>query len=236
MTPPGGRVTFGGETIPYEILYRTTRKTLTIEVHPDGRVLVRAPQNCPPDMISSKVQKRIAWISRQLSDFERYQPRTPARQYIPGESHLYLGRLYRLKVLRDHKSEVKIARGIVLVTLPTNPTPERIKAALDRWYLDRARKVFSEALETFLPNFKTSIPPRLVIRAMQTRWGSLSPSGTLTLNATLIRAPRPCIDYVVVHELCHLKYRDHNPRFFRLLSQVMPDWAQRKQRLEAALL
>lgn len=231
-----GTLTWGTDTIRYEVRFLTSRQTLSLEVHPDSRVLVRAPVDCPETLIAERVQRRAAWISRQLADFERYRPRTPARQYINGESHLYLGRQYRLKLAEGDSASVKLARGQLLVTLPGEPEPERVKALLQRWYLDRARAVFTEVLDSSLLHFKGVSSPRLIVRAMQSRWGSLSRAGTMTLNVTLVRAPRPCIEYVVTHELCHIRHRDHDARFFKLLGQVMPDWVRRKRRLEAALL
>jgi predicted metal-dependent hydrolase len=231
-----GTLTWGTDTIRYEVRFLASRQTLAIEVHPDSRVLVRAPVDCPEALIAERVQKRAAWISRQLAEFERYRPRTPARQYINGESHLYLGRQYRLKLAEGDAASVKLTRGQLLVSLPGEPEPERVKALLHRWYLDRARAVFTEVLDASLRHFKGVEQPRLIVRAMQSRWGSLSRAGSMTLNVNLVRAPRLCIEYVVTHELCHTTHRDHDARFFKLLGQVMPDWEQRKQRLEAALL
>jgi predicted metal-dependent hydrolase len=231
-----GTLIYGRDTIQYEVHFLASRRTLAIEVHPDSRVLVRAPLGCPEALIAERVQKRAGWISRQLTEFERYRPRTPARQYINGESHLYLGRQYRLKVMSGESASVKLTRGQLLVSLLGEPDPERIRALLYRWYLDRARLIFGEVLEASLRHFKGIDHPRLIVRTMQSRWGSLSRAGTMTLNVNLVRAPRPCIEYVVVHELCHIKHRDHDARFFKLLGKAMPDWEQRKQRLEAALL
>ena len=231
-----GSLTYGRDTIRYEVRFVESRSTLSIEVHPDSRVLVCAPMGCPQAVIAERVRKRARWISRQLAEFEGYRPRTPARQYISGESHLYLGRQYRLKLLAGDKAGVKCARGQLLVSLPGEPDPERVKAVLHRWYLDRARTVFSDVLDGSLRHFKGAERPRLIVRAMQSRWGSLSRAGTMTLNVNLVRAPRPCIEYVVTHELCHVKHRDHDAHFFKLLGQVMPDWHQRKRRLETALL
>lgn len=231
-----GAIDYGSETIRYEVRFLATRRTLGIEVHPDSRVLVRAPAGCPETLIAERVRKRAAWISRRIAEFQRYRPRTPPRQYLSGESHLYLGRQYRLQLLAGEVAAVKLSRGRMVATLPGAPDPERVKALLHRWYLERARTVFSEVLDTCLPQFKGIERPRLIVRAMQSRWGSLSRAGTMTLNASLVRAPRPCIEYVVTHELCHLRHRDHDARFFRLLGQVMPDWEHRKQRLEGALL
>ena len=231
-----GTLTYGTETIRYEVRFLASRQTLAIEVHPDSRVLVRAPVGCPEGVIAARVRKRAAWISRQLAEFERYRPRTPARQYVNGESHLYLGRQYRLKVLQEDAAGVKLARGQLVVSLPGDADPDRVKVLLHRWYLDRARAVFGEVLDATLPRFKGVQRPRLIVRAMQSRWGSLSRAGNMTLNVNLVRAPRFCIEYVVTHELCHTRHRDHDAKFFKLLGRVMPDWESRKQKLEAALL
>lgn len=229
-------IVFGTETISYEIRFLPTRRTLGIEVHPDLSVVVRAPADCDLDTIQARVGKRASWISKQLTNFQRYSPRTPARQYVSGETHLYLGRQYRLKVVAGELAPVKMNRGHLELTLPGKADPDRVKALLHRWYLDHARKVFIDVLDELLPRFKGQQRPRLIVRAMQSRWGSLSQAGTMTLNANLVRAPRACIEYVVTHELCHIKHRDHDASFFRLLGQVMPDWEKRKQRLETALL
>jgi len=231
-----GILTYGRDTIRYEVRFLASRQSLGIEVHPDSRVLVRAPVDCPEALIAERVQKRAGWISRQLAEFERYRPRTPARQYVSGETHLYLGRQYRLKLLQGETADVKLARGQLLVSLSGDPDPDRIKTLLHDWYLERARAVFSDVLDTILARFERAERPRLIVRTMQSRWGSLSRAGTMTLNVNLVRAPRPCIEYVVAHELCHTRHRDHDTRFFKLLRQVMPDWELRKQRLEAALL
>jgi predicted metal-dependent hydrolase len=230
------KLEYGTETIRYQVQWVSTRRTLGIEVHPDRRVVVRAPSGCAEEVIAQRVQKRAGWISRQLSEFQRYNPRTPQRQYLGGETHLYLGRQYRLAFVAREPAVVRMSRGQLVIAIPGKPDPERVKAMLQRWYLDHAKAVFREVLDEYLPRFEGHEAPRLVIRTMRSRWGSLSPAGTMTLNANLIRAPRACIEYVVAHELCHLKYRNHDVRFFRMLGRVMPDWEKRKQRLETALL
>jgi len=231
-----GTVEFGSETIRYEVRFLASRQTLGIEVHPDQRVVVRAPAGCSAEAIAARVQKRASWISRQIADFARYTPRTPQRQYLSGETHLYLGRQYRLKVLSGEAASVKLSRGYLTVVLPGTPDREHVRALLHRWSLDRAGVVFGEVLKTCLARSNIARPPRIIVRAMQSRWGSMSLAGTITLNSQLIRAPRACIEYVISHELCHLTHRDHDANFYRLLGQVMPDWEKRKQRLEAALL
>lgn len=231
-----GVIEFGRESIRYEVQFLASRRTLGIEVHPDQRVVVRAPSGCPAELIAERVQKRASWISRQIADFQRYNPRTPQRQYLSGETHLYLGRQYRLKVVSGDVASVKLSRGYLTVTVSGVPDRERVRTMLHRWSLVRAREVFDEVLAKNLRRYSITRQPRLIVRAMLSRWGSLSQAGTMTLNSRLICAPRACIEYVITHELCHLIHRDHDASFYRLLGQVMPDWEKRKQRLEAALL
>lgn len=227
---------YGTEVIRYQVLRVSTRRTLGIEVHPDRRVIVRAPADCAEELITQRVNRRAGWISRQLAEFERYSPRTPQRQYVSGETHLYLGRQYRLKLVAGESASVRMNRGQIVVTTPGKPEPERAKVLLQRWYLEHAKIIFKAVLDQQLSRFKGHQCPRLIVRTMQSRWGSLSPAGAMTLNVNLIRAPRSCIEYVVAHELCHLRHRDHNSNFYRLLGKVMPDWEKRKQKLELALL
>jgi predicted metal-dependent hydrolase len=236
MSTRPGAFTYGPKTIDYEVQLLHSRKTLAIEVHPDGRVLVRAPAGCPEDIIAHRVQNRAAWILRQLKDFERFQPRTPPRHYVNGESHLYLGRQYRLKIVLAGSAEVRVERGHLSISLPAPASSERVREVLQRWYRDRARLHFEEALDAILPRFEGLGRPRLIVRTMQSRWGSLSSASNMTLNVNLVRAPRTCIEYVVAHELCHLRHRDHNDAFYQLLERVIPDWVKRKERLELALM
>lgn len=231
-----GSLSYGHDSIPYEVLFLSTRKTLSIEVFPSGRVLVRAPLGCPEGLILERLHKRAGWISRQLAEFASYRPRTPTRQYLSGETHLYLGRRYRLKVAPGSTAGVNISGGHLVVSLPGEIGPDQVKAQLDRWYLERAKVIFAEVLQACLPRFQGVNRPHIRVRSMRSRWGSLSTTNTMTLNVNLVRAPRPCIEYVVIHELCHTRQRNHDTSFFRLLAQVMPDWQQHKQRLEQALL
>nr|MBP8927095.1 M48 family metallopeptidase [Pseudomonadales bacterium] len=229
-----GVIEFGRESICYEVQFFASRRTLGIEVHPDQRVVVRAPTGCSTDVIAERVQKRASWISRQIADFQRYNPRTPQRQYLSGETHLHLGRQYRLKVISGDVASVKLSRGYLTVTVSGVPDRERVRTMLHRWNLERAKDVFEEVLIKTLTRSNIAQHPRIIVRAMQSRWGSLSRAGTMTLNSQLIRAPRACIEYVITHELCHLTHRDHDASFYRMLGQLMPDWEKRKQRLEAA--
>jgi len=237
MSRMSDSITYGRESIPFDVLF-VDRKSMEIAVHPDSRVVVKAPVGTGMANIKSRLVKRARWIKHQISYFSQFSPRTPARQYVGGESHLYLGRQYRLKIQMGKISQVKLVHGYFWVTVNDDPAPERVKRLLEKWYADKAKERFNEVFEKYLPEFeRQGLPaPSIMIRRMKTRWGSLSPNGTLTLNVELIRAPKECIEYVITHELCHLKHRQHDAAFYRLLEQRMPDWQKRKHKLELALV
>jgi len=231
-------VRYGSEIIDYRVEHSARRKTLSIEVHPDAAIVVRAPVDCSPAVIERAVRRRAKWITRQRTRFARYKPRTPPRRYVSGETHLYLGRQYRLKVVAADQAAVKLSRDMLLVETPHGRAPEHVGAVLRAWYRERARQVFGQVIEERFQDFarRGQDAPRLAVRAMKTRWGSLAASGLVTLNVELIRAPRPCIEYVVTHELCHLVHKHHGLAFYRMLNHLMADWPARRAKLELALL
>lgn len=236
MDADKGSLEYGTRRIDYEILF-VDRKTLEIAVHPDSKVIVRAPVKAPLDKINSKVTKRARWIHKQLDYFSRFEPRTTPRAFISGETHLYLGRQYRLKVKKGTQNNIKLARGIFWITCKKRTDSVAIRELLDAWYRARATEIFNECLDECMNKFKRQgfRTPRLRIAHLKKRWGSLSASGLLSINIDLIRAPRECIEYVVTHELCHQKIHNHGPGYYKLLDLLMPDWAVRKHRLELKL-
>nr|WP_279342505.1 SprT family zinc-dependent metalloprotease [Geotalea sp. SG265] len=211
---------------------------MEIAVHPDGRVVVKAPVGTEFDVVRQRVVKRAGWVKRQLEYFRQFEPRTPPRRYLGGETHLYLGKRYILKVSEGDSNEVKLNRGHIAVTTAETTSAERVRHLLDQWYKQKAVAKFNDSFDRCWPPFASmlAIKPKIQLRHMNKRWGSLSKRGTLTLNTELIRAPRECIDYVITHELCHVQYHNHSSTFYDLLEKVMPDWEKRKHRLELSLV
>ena len=210
---------------------------MQIAVYPDGKVVVKAPEGTLVEEVKKRVRRRSRWIKKQLDYFQQFEPRTPPRCYVSGETHFYLGRRYRLKVISATESSVKLSRGFLHVSVKETAESAVIKQLLDCWYTEKAQQHFPASFKRCWPAFeKQGLPcPNLKIRTMKTRWGSLSSKGNLTLNLVLIRAPRECIDYVMTHELCHLVHSNHGPGFYQLLEQTMPDWKQHKAKLEMNL-
>lgn len=237
MNLPFGTVSYGKEQVQFSVLY-SARKTLGIEVYPDSNVLVKAPLGTDPAEVKKRVVKRVRWILKQQHYFHQFDPRTPERQFVGGETHLYLGRQFRLKISDGSQDSVKLTRGYFSVEVKSAVSSDKVKSLLEGWYAAKAGVIFEESIGHCWPYFDKlgMMKPRLQIRRMQKRWGSLSKSGTLTVNTDLIRAPKECIDYVITHELCHIQCHDHSSDFYRLLEKVMPDWEKRKHKLELALV
>ncbi len=142
----------------------------------------------------------------------------------------YLGRRYRLKIDRYQAyKEIKLTRGFFHIQVKDSGSPEQIKQMMDSWYADKTAMKFQESFDRCWQRFNdlAAAKPLMVIRRMKKRWSSLSKNGRLTLNTDLIQAPKDYIDYVITHELCHLRFHDHGPNFCRLLEHMMPDWERR---------
>jgi hypothetical protein len=214
------------------------RKTMEITVHPDCTIIVKAPVGADIRLIENKIRKRARWILRQLNYFKQFTPKTPNRCYVNGETHLYLGKQYRLKLVDGTENSVKLSHGFFYITCRGVPAPEMAQKILDKWYAQKARLHFAQCLDCCWKKFDSLgiHKPNLSIKRMKKRWGSLSDKGTITLNTDLIRAPKECIDYVVMHELCHLKYNNHSQEFYKLLDSILPGWEKIKHKLELSMV
>lgn len=230
------RIRYGDEVIAFEVRRQHTRsqQRLSIHVEPDGRVLVDAPPNVEVGRLLDGVRLRARWISQQL---ERIRLRTALpspQEYVSGESMLYLGRRYRLKVHLDAetKSLARMRGAFIEVTTPERD-PRLVAAALTCWYRHRAREVFVHRMRAVAEplHWVRELPP-VRLQFMKLQWGSCSPAGRITLNPWLVRAPREAIDYVLLHELCHLRHHNHSRAFYSTLSRHMPNWERVKMKLD----
>lgn len=227
------KITYGSQVIAFELEYKN-RRTLEISVFPDLTVKVKAPLQRSYPEIEEKVRKRATWIIEQKYFFSLFLPKQPPKKYISGETHLYLGRQYRLKVIPANEDNVVLSRGLLTVFTKDRMNSPKIQTLVERWYHNRAREKFQERIHWCYEKVRKYGINRVEfqVRNMSKRWGSCSKAGKLLLNYQLIKAPSHCIDYVILHELCHVKYFNHGKIFYHLLTQVMPDWEKRKKRLE----
>ncbi len=226
---------FGETTIAYTLLY-APRKTLAIHVYPDQRVTVKAPAGSDFAAVEDFLRRRAPWILRKQREFARYPAAPPPRRYVSGENFVYLGRQYRLKVSEGERAGVKLVRGYLEVTTPSKAAGAVVRRQVEGWQRKQARRVFYARMQALLPRFlPLTLPePEVIIKPLKARWGSCSHDGRITLNLALINMPKACIDYVIVHELCHLVEHNHGRQFYALLERVMPDWQARRKRLNEA--
>lgn len=226
-------IQFGSRTIEFRLEF-SDRKSLGIKVTPEMEVLVKAPVDTTIELVKEKIRKKAPWIIKQQSFFLSFQPKTPKRKYIGGETHLYLGRQYRLQIKIGNEATVKLKGKFIEVTTDDK---SKAKDLLNNWYLHHAQTKFHSIAEPLIEKFKKYKvePSSIVLRDMPTRWGSCTPKGKIILNPELIKAPKGCIEYVIIHELCHLIYHDHTQKFIDLQTKEMKDWEKWKMKLERLL-
>jgi len=226
-------VKYGTREIIFSLSY-AKRKTLQIAVNPDMSVNVTAPENASISEIKHKILKRSRWILKQQIYFEQFLPRTPAREYVSGETHLYLGRHYLLRIRKSSINSVKLIGGELLVSVIDIDNKQSAIQLLTKWYYKHSKDKFEGAIKKYLPSFKqfNLESPSWEIKRMAKRWGSCTSKGKILFNPELIKAPVKCIEYVTVHELCHLMHHSHNKDFYYLQTQIMPNWEKWKKRLE----
>ena len=262
---------YGEESIPYTVTPVAGQHTrIRIHVNPAGDVEVQAPESAQAEAIRKAVRAKAQWISQHLREFREHKTHVLPREYVSGESHLYLGRRYMLKVVEldgerfgqsAEKPGVKLSGGKLIVrvrlpkllrlqeheTAPVLATPlsqtqaqalrsarrQRVKILVRDWYRSHAQVHFDRRLAELQQHIAwLDHVPAYRLQNMRKQWGSCSPSGTLLLNPHVIKAPRRCIDYVLIHELCHLQEHNHSPAFYRLLEACMYDWQEVKGQLD----
>lgn len=226
-------IQYGSKIINFDVVF-TNRKTLGITVTPELNVLVKAPIDSTIENIKQKIIKKAPWIIKQQSFFLSFQPRTTERKFISGETHLYLGRQFLLKVEIDNFESVKL-KGKFLEVKTTDKF--NTKQLVTDWYLHQAGTKLKVIAQELIANFKKYKvePTSIILREMPTRWGSCTAKGKIILNPELIKAPKGCIEYVIIHELCHLIHHDHTQKFIDLQTTEMPDWEKWKMKLENLL-
>lgn len=227
-------VRYGDVTIAYRVR-RVVRRTAALRIHveADGAVTVSAPVGTSDKDVAEAVRHRAAWIWRHVQARSSIH-RPDVRQWVSGESCRYLGRRYVLKIVcHESSSDVVRLAGGQLRVHTSRADRARVRQLVQAWYRARAAewlKARVAELSARLPWVRRS--PPVALRSMRSRWGSCSPAGRLTLNPLLIRAPREAVDYVIVHELCHLRHHDHGAAFYRLLGRYVPRWKEIKRRLD----
>lgn len=228
------KIEYGKEVIEFELL-QEDRKTLSIEVLPTTKIKVKAPESKNKQDIIKKVQNKAKWITKQKRYFVDNYKKPDEKKYVSGECFRYLGKQYRLKVIKSDIDSVKLKNGYLIVEYNLK-TPAKL---INKWYKDKALSTYEKELDKCFQQFTTYglTKPNLKIRKLTKRWGSYNKnSNTITMNIETIKANKDCIDYVIYHELCHCMYFAHNKEFYTLLESKCKYWSKLKNKLETLTL
>jgi predicted metal-dependent hydrolase len=223
---------YGNYSYNYELV-KQDRKSLALTVKPDMGIILKCPLEAEDERIEKFLKRKWSWMNKQLKFFEKVQRKKYEPECISGESFFYLGRQYKLMVKRAEEDSVKLLRGILQVTT-TQPVKDGnyTKKLLDIWYKGKYQIIFDERFLEMQKRFEYKSMPILKVRVMSKRWGSFLNKEQIALNPKLIHSSKECIDYVIVHELCHMKYKDHSKKFWEFLDEKYPKWQKVKDKLE----
>ena len=223
---------YGDFNCSYYLIYEL-RKSIRLTVYPNLRIVLQVPKNYQKDKIENFLKRKYLWITKQLNELKKIRRSTKEKNYISGESFLYLGRQYKLKVKPATKDRVYFEYGkIILETHKDIRDKHYNKELLEAWYKTRAKEVFCQRYKLMIKKFDYKNTPNLCLRNMDKRWGSFISDKKIFLNPELVKASKDCIDYVIIHELCHLKYKNHSKAYYRFLLSKCPNFKELKNKLE----
>lgn len=230
---------YGDNKIEFYI-QRKDVKNINLTVKPNLEIMVSANKEVPLDYIKEFVYSKAKWIEGHLNYYQKNLSIDQGeKEYINGESFRYLGKQYRLKVFESLEEGVKYYRGYIHLYISNLNDIKKKEALIEEWYEIRSEIIFNDSLKRMhglVKAYDIGIP-KLDIRQMRSRWGSCYPEDNrIILNRSLIKAPKDCIDYVVLHELIHFKFEKHDGDFFRLLDILMPGWEEKKKILDEVVV
>lgn len=223
-------------SIPYSIV-RTKRRTIGITVEITGGVKVSAPLHIDEKQIIEVVENKSSWIIEKLIAAEEIRKDVPIKRFVDGEKLLFLGKEYELKIVDGdiHDTKVLQQKDTITVHIPKGLQNENrrqlVRETLIIWYKKHFSEIVNERIKEYSSLIRV-IPCKIVIKDQKTRWGSCSSKGNINLNWRLVLAPVSIIDYVIVHELCHMKVMNHSKDFWKQVELIMPDYIERRKWLK----
>tara|TARA_A200000113_G_scaffold221499_1_gene233447 strand:- start:158 stop:844 length:687 start_codon:yes stop_codon:yes gene_type:complete len=205
-----------------EIIKTNRKKSVSIQLK-DGQVRVRAPRSLSDKRIDDLIKKRIPWIKKKLEECVK-RPKAIEKKYVDGQIFSYLGKNYALRIIESNEAFVKLKNGCFVVATPKSKLgkAEQVQALLSDWFRVHAKKYLQERTEKFAEVIGVS-PTSVSTKNYKARWGSCSTNGAIDYNWKIIQAPKKVIDYIVVHELCHLLEHNHSPKYWSFVEKFMPN-------------
>lgn len=231
-----GTLKIGSTIVPYVVeRSRRRRKTIEVQFLEGGRLRVAVPATASRASVEAHLRGRSATIVRRMNGHARTDP-VPDREYVNGETFEYLGRQARLRIVKKAvaRPSARLVRGRFVITAPRCSDDEQVtyvRNVLIDWYREHAIGWLMKRVEHFAPRLGVT-PSGVLLRSQERRWGSCSRDGMVRFNWRIVMAPASLVDYVVVHELCHLREADHDASFWRSVGSLLPDFQLRRERLK----
>lgn len=223
------KVQYGTRTIEFDVEYRD-RKTLEIGIEPPDNIKVIAPITATEKDILRVVNSKAKWIVQKLFELKDVEYRRREKEYVNGESFMYLGRNYSLQLIMDLSVKmptVKLYRGKFYIN--TNTKDEnQLRQAMEQWYRRKTLEKVLEKVEYYEPYFKVK-PNSIKVKEQKKRWGSCNSNKDLMFNWRCSMAPSNVLDYIVVHEMCHMVHLNHSKKFWDLVERIIPDYRERRK-------
>lgn len=209
--------------IQIDKLVRAKRRTIALILERDGSLTVRAPRRATLQDIHGFITEKTDWIIRSREKIKSVIPH-PKKEYVDGERFLFIGTEYELRLVPPQRPVLKFDGGFTLST----SARERGEAAFTKWYKSQAMSVFSKRVHHYatLHGFE---PKQVKVNSAKTRWGSCTSTGTINFTWRLVMAPLEVIDYVVIHELVHLRVKNHSQKFWRAVEQLCPEYKSHRR-------
>lgn len=221
------KVEFESQTIEFKVKY-SKRKTYEISIIPPDDVLVKVPKNTTEDEIKQIVVRKGNWIIKKLEVFNEININERSKKFIDGESFLYLGDNYPIEIIniKDNIAYTKFIKGKFYIFSSINDV-SCLRASMEVWYRQKTLEIILQGIKHYQIHFNVK-PNKIKVKQQNKRWGSCSSKGNLNFNWRLSMAPIEVIDYVVVHEMCHLVHMNHSKEFWNLVESILPDYIKHK--------
>lgn len=226
---------YGKTTIDYSVEYLKGKKDVSLSVCLTEGVKLVAPEGIDFEKLNTILHKKAPWILKKRYELEEVIDTPLAREYVSGEKFAYLGRHYRLKVLKNeniHTSILNFKQGRFIAETPAHITDSErrneLKQLFKEWYISHGYKKVEERLKFYCPKMELE-PAKVGFKEQQKRWGTCTKEGAVYLNWRILMAPMSVVDYVLVHELAHIKHMDHSTDYWRFVRSILPDYEQRKE-------
>lgn len=216
--------------IEYQLLPGTERQTTDIVIERDGRVTVRPPSWMTPEQVDDTVYSKRLWIYRNLAEWRELNAGKIAREWVNGESFLYLGRQYRLQIVADQSGPLLLKNGRFCLSQSVLQRGGTAAAnqAFEAFYIEKGLSIISKRVALYAAKAGVA-PGKIAVKEIGYKWASCRQNGDLQFHWKCLLSPLTIVDYIVVHELCHLHYRDHSDAFWNEVDKVMPDYRARKE-------